>query len=222
MNGTQVLIKCGISSLPVSVSEVAAHMDIKMTDYAAFRKLFQCSLGELFHKVSYAGFSTVIDGQMVAVLNSQLCYAPRRKWTAAHEVGHLLCGHITDPPALVTDEQEREADSFAAELLAPLTVLHFCGVSSAMEIEKLCGISRQAAELRFQELSRLRRMQDDSYRLGVRQKALPAESVFLKSEEERELFYSFVPFIGSYIMSRSRYDDYEKYLIRRARQPMAI
>lgn len=222
MTGTQALLISGQISLPVSVSAVAAAAGIKVIDYAAFRAHFENSLDDICRMVSYAGFSMLADGRMVAVLNSQLCYAPRRKWTAAHEVGHLLSGHITDPPTLLTQRQEREADDFAAELLAPLTVLHFCGVSSATEIEKLRGISRQAAEFRFQELSRLRRAQDEVYRLGVRNEQFSPDCIFLKTEEQRELFSKFAPFIGSYILSRSRHDDYEKHLIQRSRQPMAI
>ena len=222
MTAIKALLNSGQSSLPVSVSAVASSNGIKMIDYASFRAQFENSLEDIFHTVSYAGFSLIADGSMVAVLNSQLCYAPRRKWTSAHEVGHLLSGHITEPPSLLTQEQEREADQFAAELLAPLTVLHFCGVSSAMEIEKLCGISRQAAEFRFQELSRLRRAQDEVYRLGLRNERFTSDCIFLRTEEQRELFTRFAPFIGSYILSRSRHDGYEKHLIQRSRQPMAI
>lgn len=117
MTGTQALLISGQISLPVSVSAVAAAAGIKVIDYAAFRAQFENSLDDICRMVSYAGFSMLADGRMVAVLNSQLCYAPRRKWTAAHEVGHLLSGHITDPPTLLTQQQEREADDFAAELL---------------------------------------------------------------------------------------------------------
>ena len=137
MTGTQALLISGQISLPVSVSAVAAAAGIKVIDYAAFRAQFENSLDDICRMVSYAGFSMLADGRMVAVLNSQLCYAPRRKWTAAHEVGHLLSGHITDPPTLLTQRQEREADDFAAELLAPLTVLHFCGVSSAKAVRDI-------------------------------------------------------------------------------------
>lgn len=98
MTGTQALLISGQISLPVSVSAVAAAAGIKVIDYAAFRAQFENSLDDICRMVSYAGFSMLADGRMVAVLNSQLCYAPRRKWTAAHEVGHLLSGHITDPP----------------------------------------------------------------------------------------------------------------------------
>ena len=78
MTGTQALLISGQISLPVSVSAVAAAAGIKVIDYAAFRAQFENSLGDICRMVSYAGFSMLADGRMVAVLNSQLCYAPRR------------------------------------------------------------------------------------------------------------------------------------------------
>ena len=145
MTGTQALLISGQISLPVSVSAVAAAAGIKVIDYAAFRAQFENSLDDICRMVSYAGFSMLADGRMVAVLNSQLCYAPRRKWTAAHEVGHLLSGHITDPPTLLTQRQEREADDFAAELLAPQgydTVITEDGGSLSQGQKQLLCITR--------------------------------------------------------------------------------
>ena len=81
MTGTQALLISGQISLPVSVSAVAAAAGIKVIDYATFRAQFENSLDDICRMVSYAGFSMLADGRMVAVLNSQLCYAPRRKWT---------------------------------------------------------------------------------------------------------------------------------------------
>lgn len=43
----------------------------------------------------------------------------RTRWTAAHEIGHLLLHRFGD----VSDEQEREASRFASELLAPAQAL---------------------------------------------------------------------------------------------------
>ncbi|OBJ92029.1 DNA-binding protein [Mycobacterium gordonae] len=43
----------------------------------------------------------------------------RTRWTAAHEMGHLLLHRFGD----VSDEQEREASRFASELLAPAEAL---------------------------------------------------------------------------------------------------
>ena len=75
MTGTQALLISGQISLPVSVSAVAAAAGIKVIDYAAFRAQFENSLDDICRMVSYAGFSMLADGRMVAVLNSQLCYA---------------------------------------------------------------------------------------------------------------------------------------------------
>lgn len=232
MTGTQALIQSRTAALPVRVSAIAAHFGIKIVDYAAFTRVYDVDKQELYKKVSCGGFSLAAEGRFICVLNSGLCHQPRRKWTAAHEIGHILSGHISGEPLLLSAGQEREADRFAAELLAPLTVLHFCGVSSALEIERLCGISHEAAVYRFQELTALRRKQDDIYRCGLRQSVsftpdeIPEytapESVFLRRECDRELLMQFSPFIGSYILNRAAHDGYEQYLFRKSREPMAI
>lgn len=221
MTAAKTLIRSGTASLPVSVSALAEKFGIKLVDYNAFVQTYELSKDELYSKISYGGFSLIAEGRYVCVLNSGLCGQSRRKWTAAHEVGHVLCGHVTgtDP---VTHEQEREADRFAAELLAPLTVLHFCGVSSALEIERLCGISRQAASARFNELSELRRTDESRFTAALRSGETPPESIFLQTEENRELFRWFSPFITSYITRRSAHDGYGKYLEMKSRERMAI
>lgn len=230
MTGTQALIQSGEAALPVDVSQVAAHFGIKLVDYNTFSRVFKVSREELC-RISPGGFSLVEEGCFVCVLNSSLCHSARRKWTAAHELGHVLSGHISGAPVHHSQRQEQEADRFAAELLAPLTVLHFCGVSSAAEIKRLCGISEEAAEYRFRELSALRRRQEDIFRSGLRTQPLSPDeipeytqpqSVFLQRECDRELFMQFSPFIGSYIAKRASHDGYEQYLSRISHEPMAI
>lgn len=224
MTGTQALLSAGAVSLPVSISAVADFFGIKLVDYNAFTKIYDVGKPELYRGVSYGGFSLMAEGRYICVLNGSLCGKPRRRWTAAHEIGHILSGHISAEIPLPAGEQEREADCFAAELLAPLTVLHFCGASSALEIERMCGLSRQAAELRFQELSRLRRLQEELYVSAVRSGRLPdaEESVFLRRECDRQLLLRFSPFIGSYISRRSAHDGYRSYLEMKSRERMAI
>ena len=62
----------------------------------------------------------------------------RHHFTLAHELGHLFCGHMAVPyesksPAVIRLE-EAEADTFAAELLAPAEVLgNFRGVKEAAD-----------------------------------------------------------------------------------------
>ncbi len=232
MTGTQALIRAGAESLPTSVYSLADCFGIKIVTYDEFTRVYDISRQELYTYASRGGFSLLTDGRFLCVLNTCLCHQPRRKWTAAHELGHILSGHIVSESSAPTPAQEKEADRFAAEVLAPLPVLHFCGVSSTAEIERLCGISRQAAEIRFAELTRLRREQEDLYRSGLRNIAdfsadeIPEytepRSVFLRRDIDRELFVQFSPFISNYISHRAAHDGYEQYLTRSSRQPMAI
>lgn len=232
MTGTQALIRSGIESLPTSIYTMADRFGIKIATYDEFTRVYDVSRQNLYTLASKGGFSMLVEGRYLCVLNTYLCHQPRRKWTAAHELGHILSGHIVSESCIPTPEQEKEADLFAAEILAPLTVLHFCGVSSAAEIERLCGISRQAAEIRFAELTRLRREQENLYHAGLRNvvdftideipEFTEPRSVFLRRDIDRELFVQFSPFISNYISRRAAHDGYEQYLARLNRQPMAI
>ncbi|MGN1339038.1 MAG: ImmA/IrrE family metallo-endopeptidase [Oscillospiraceae bacterium] len=221
MTGTMALVAAGITSLPVSVAAVADRFGIKIVDFESFVMTYQVTKDELYSRVSYAGFSVLKEGRYICVLNPALCGRPRRKWTAAHEVGHILCGHTcgNEQP---TPCEEQQADCFASELLAPLTVLQFCGASSALEIERLCGISKQAAEVKFRELTRLRRADGERYHAALRRGDQPPASLFLLTEDNRELLRQFSPFISMYLSKRSPHDGYWRYLEALNKEPMAI
>ena len=221
MTGAMALLESGAAALPTDIPAVAAHFGIKLVDYNSFTKVYDFSKQQLYRTVSYGGFSMVEEGQFVCVIIGALCGQTRRRWTLAHEIGHVLCGHVSGED-IPTPSQEREADRFAAELLAPLTVLHFCGASSPIEVERLCGLSRQAAEARFRELSRMRRIDEERYAEALRRGEAPPESVFLNNMENRELFRRFPPFISAYITRRSAHDGYGNYLEMKSRNRMAI
>ena len=203
MTGTQALIRAGAESLPTSIYSLADCFGIKIVTYDEFTRVYDISRQELYTYASRGGFSLLTDGRFLCVLNTCLCHQPRRKWTAAHELGHILSGHIVSESSAPTPAQEKEADRFAAE-----------------------------AEIRFTELTRLRREQEDLYRSGLRNIAdfsadeIPEytepRSVFLRRDIDRELFVQFSPFISNYISHRAAHDGYEQYLTRNSRQPMAI
>ena len=54
---------------------------------------------------------------------------------------------------------EQAANVFASRLLAPACVLWGCGVQSAEDIERLCDISRAAADFRWSRMQELYRRQ---------------------------------------------------------------
>ena len=141
----------GTRRLPVDPVEIARALDFKVVDYKAAAELFDIDIRGLYSRCPL-GFSFKEDETLCIALNENACGEQRRRFTAAHELAHCVLGHLNDSEPF-SKRQEREADRFAARLLAPLVVLHECNVRSAKEIARICGISNQAAENRLTELA---------------------------------------------------------------------
>lgn len=208
LNAAEVLIMANVRTLPVDPAELAAFFGIKVVSYSDCARVFRWSLEELYRE-SPMGFSFMYEGKCICAVNENACgfgrgFGGRQRWTIAHELGHCMLGHLTcEKP---DETQEKEADRFAAQLLAPLTVLHFCGVRSAGEIERLCGLSAQASKIRFAELMRLRRRGAESFRswrVTDRQQEAPT-SAFLTDSTDMRLLAQFSSFIGQYIYETAR------------------
>ena len=117
------------------------------------------------------------------------CYPPRQRFTAAHELGHILAGHVgkytlvNREPSPQDNPIEQAANVFASRLLAPACVLWGCGVQTAEEIQQLCQISRQAAAYRMERL-----------------RVLYARQRFLTSPLERAVYEQFREYIKTHRM----------------------
>lgn len=199
MRLSEIYKKTGIRSLPVDPFEAAAALGVKTVDYASVTKVYDAPAAELYLHSRF-GFSFRENGAWVIAVNGSSCSERRRRFTVAHELGHCLLEHLDSEKTAA--QIEREADRFAADLLSPLSVLNFCGVSSALEISRVCGISMRSAELRYGELSAKRRSAYD----------------FL-SQEELRIIKQFSAFASRYLAERACHDSYERYLTRRVRIP---
>ena len=155
MTFSRIYESAGVRRLPVDPVEIACALGIKVVSYKAAAEHFDMELSELY-SYSPLGFCFKEGEQYCIALNENACGEQRRRFTAAHELAHCLLGH-TDSGA-VLKRQERDAERFAAELLAPLVVLHKCGVGSSAEIARLCGISKAAAANRLYELAERERL----------------------------------------------------------------
>ena len=170
----QILIDMKISSLPVRVTAICDELGIpvKVTEFEDDRD----------------GQSTIVNGQPIILINSKVKNTGRIRFTLAHELGHVLLGHVgtyeyvNRASSSNYDSIEREANMFAARLLAPACVLWGCKVKSAEEIMRLCDISHQASE----------------YRMN-RMKELYNRNKFLTSPLERKVYRRFKKFISSYL-----------------------
>jgi Zn-dependent peptidase ImmA (M78 family) len=88
-------------------------------------------------------FSAALPGRPIIVLIDERNGILRRRFTAAHELGHLVMHH---EPLPGDARQEREAQAFAAELLMPAEVIRdalptSADIPSLLEAQQEWGVS---------------------------------------------------------------------------------
>lgn len=88
----------------------------------------------------------------------------RRRWTKAHELGHVVLRHFPMTAEamlaehgfnnLTAPECETEADRFAATLLCPMPLFETLKIQSPVDIIYVFGLSTEAANYRWNEYVR--------------------------------------------------------------------
>lgn len=182
-----VLIRNGISSLPVDVYEICKRERINVFNYSTSSEFMR----ELQIDASLESSDAFSIGSIIFVDDTKP--RERQRFSVAHELGHILL-HIPERQRIFyretasQDPVESEANMFASRLLAPLCVLQFADVGSAREIAELCDISYTAAKIRYSRLCEIRK------RNSVR-RAEKNHGTFLISRKERALLENFKEFI---------------------------
>lgn len=157
---------------------IALFPDCRHMTYEALSALSGKSHDEIIKACeSYDGctkFEPSTGRYLILVNNSKrnIASEDRIRWTTAHELGHIVCGHFEELSGahsgkvqssdICSSEMEEEADAFAASLLAPLPVLCKIGVRDVRDIKKGFGLSQVAAEHRWAEFNRYLRNADTS------------------------------------------------------------
>lgn len=165
----RVLINENVTELPVMVGRLCRQMGIQLRYYTPMD--------------SNDGFSTIIDGQPW-IFVSENCSQERQRFTVAHELGHILLGHVGNyqlvnrEPSHVDNPIEQSANVLASRILAPACVLWALEARTPEQIAKLCHISMRAAEFR-----------------AVRMEVLYKRGKFLSSPLERQVYQQFAEFI---------------------------
>lgn len=180
----QILLDCGVDRLPVDLNTVCRALGVRRSSYTkAWSLIQQRGLSEI---AARADGLTFYAGATPFVLYNDECTAGRVRFTVAHELGHIVLGHIA-PGSVTTenrdprpgdDPHETAANQFAARLLAPACVLWGLGLHTPEKIASVCHISNQAAQFRAE-----------------RMKALYERNKFLVSPLECRLYQQFLPFI---------------------------
>lgn len=129
----------------------------------------------------------------------------RVRWTMAHEIGHVVLGHLVSFDATtlcrgsLTEQDykvlEREADCFAANILAPITIINrIPSITTKNDFMDVCELSGMAADNCLEEL-----------RLLKSGKKLP----FPIKEEDLlfRLFFRYINEANGTAVSGLKYDD---------------
>lgn len=156
-----VLLECNISELPVKVSSICKHYNIALIKYTAANDNYKTAV-EYHVGVKSDGFAIKKQNRYLIFYND-MCNSGRCRFTIAHELGHILLGHVprnglvNREPSSNDDPIEQAANMFAARLLAPACVLYGCRVRTHEEISSLCNISLQSARYRSERMNELRK-----------------------------------------------------------------
>ena len=176
------LLEFGSTKLPVKVTGIAKRAGIRVIRNSDVHELRD---GELAVSICDSGRWTIVYDDTLDVMTM--------RFVTAHELGHIFLGHDYRSAAkrfAFSGRKlalEREADMFAARLLAPAFALHELGALSAPDICEICGIPlRQAIE-------RSKRMA-----------TLEARNGFYKCPLERSLYDRYKPYLDSFRSKNGR------------------
>ena len=144
----KILLQENVTELPVKISQLCRQMGIEVYQYEPTD--------------GNDGYCTIIGGTPRIFVSSR-CSRQRQRFSCAHELGHILLGHVDEyelvnrEPSPNDNPVEQAANVFASRLLAPACVLWAVHAQTPEEIAALCDISHQAASFRAERMQILYR-----------------------------------------------------------------
>lgn len=132
-------IELGINYIPISVDYIANRLKIK--------SIQNCDLNTPLLSSNQNGLVILSKGKFYIIYNEKDSLQERR-FTAAHEIGHILLGHLFSNPTSQQEKEirEQEADIFATFLLAPVCIIQALKLQTPEEIQSVCNIPYQYAQ----------------------------------------------------------------------------
>lgn len=188
----EVIFNHKINSLPVDVLSLLEKMKIKAMSYEEGQSFISYFNLEEYKKND--GFTAVINKKCVIFYDGNILSQGRLRFTLAHELGHIVLGHVKAATVWNRGEdnpitpEEAQANIFASRLLAPACVLHALGIHTAEEIAQLCGLSNAAAKIRAVRMEIL-------YRREREWQQEHDKSCFCISAKEQKVMEQFKEFI---------------------------
>lgn len=160
-----------LHSLPINPFDVCNKLCVPVVSYSE-----ACDYG--FHAIIQKISCVDVDGfcykddsnHFVIFYDDARTPKERINFTIAHELGHIVLGHlknVTMRPRYMTnrrnDPREREADAFAGELIRPPILFVLIGWQLPHHIRAICNITYEAAAVCSKQVQILRKKRDHPY-----------------------------------------------------------
>ena len=153
----QLLLELDVHSLPINPWDVYRNFadSWKLLKWTELRENTDVT-DPFFLKAEKADAKTMLRGETyLTVYDDTVLSEGRIRWTLAHEIGHICLGHILILPrhettgrSTLTEAQyeilEKEADCFAVNLLAPMTIMR--RLDTAFNAKQICLLSKEASD----------------------------------------------------------------------------
>ena len=151
---------------PLDLNEVLSLIpNCKLMSYQKFADINHCSVNDVIalcqSKSGCTHYDVETNRYLILVNLAETSNYGRRRWTIAHEIGHIVCGHhilsAVDKIAensfaqINNQDYEIEADYFAVTLLSPLPLFKVFEMQSARDIQSTFGLSAEASDIRLKE-----------------------------------------------------------------------
>ena len=153
----RALIHLGVNALPFDPLKAIRLIGCKAYSYQQCIQEYHVPIRDIVVGAeSKDGCVFPLFGKYAILYNTEGHTQTRIRWTLAHELAHILLGHLTDftSEQLAFDKREdhdvldQEADACAAGLLAPSPILYRLGFYDAATIRSACKLSWKAASYR--------------------------------------------------------------------------
>lgn len=160
----EFILKSDIKWLPVNPREIYQKYSWLLLTWDEAKTILKHEDPLFLKKYKVEARTSMIKGSdmVLTIYDSSIIPFTRIRWTLAHEIGHIVLGHLEDFEETAINRGglssaqykvlEDEADFFAAELLEPMPILKKIGAYKAEEIIKICNVSLSAAKNRSIDL----------------------------------------------------------------------
>ena len=153
---------------PLNIKSVINYLpNCRYMSYQDFAKINKCSIEDVIQICESKSGCTHYDimKNRYLILCNQSTQGNnnigRQRWTCGHEIGHIVCNHhamsayekLSENNLLNINnaEYEKEADYFAATILAPFPLFKLLNIESVIDIQNIFGLSAEASLYRYKQ-----------------------------------------------------------------------